>query len=82
MFPATLILLIAALSFGALALGAFIWAARHGHFHDIERQARLPLEERDLRLAHPWETPEQAEARREAWGEPLAPEPGEWGGAE
>ncbi len=39
------------------------------------------FEERDYRLERPWETPEQREARRRAHGEPVRPEPGEWGGA-
>ncbi len=82
MFPSTLVLLIVVLAFMAGALVFFIWAARAGQLGDLDRQAMLPLDERDLRVSHPWETAEQAEARREAWGEPLPPEPGEWGGAE
>jgi cbb3-type cytochrome oxidase maturation protein len=29
--------------FAAFALVAFIWAWKAGHFHDLERQARIPL---------------------------------------
>jgi protein-S-isoprenylcysteine O-methyltransferase Ste14 len=29
--------------FGGLALAAFIWAWKAGHFHNLEEQARIPL---------------------------------------
>jgi cbb3-type cytochrome oxidase maturation protein len=29
--------------FAAFALVAFIWAWKAGHFHDLERQAQIPL---------------------------------------
>jgi protein-S-isoprenylcysteine O-methyltransferase Ste14 len=29
--------------FAAFALVAFIWAWKAGHFHELERQARIPL---------------------------------------
>jgi len=29
--------------FAGFALVAFIWAWKAGHFHDLERQARIPL---------------------------------------
>jgi cbb3-type cytochrome oxidase maturation protein len=29
--------------FAGIALVAFIWARKAGHFHDLERQARIPL---------------------------------------
>ena len=29
--------------FAVFALVAFIWAWKAGHFHDLERQARIPL---------------------------------------
>lgn len=81
MFLSTLVVLIAALAFIAGVLIAFIWAVRHDQFGDLDRQVRLPLEGRDLRLIRPWETAEQAEARRREWGDALKPGPGEWGGA-
>jgi cbb3-type cytochrome oxidase maturation protein len=36
--------------FAGFALVAFIWAWKAGHFHDLERQARIPLgiEEEDF----------------------------------
>ena len=33
------------LIFAATALGGFIWAVTHGQFTDLERAARLPLED-------------------------------------
>ncbi len=82
MLPASLIVILGALVMGFAALGAFYWAWRRGHFDHLEAQAHVIFEERDYRLERPWEDEAQREARRQAYGEPIAPEPGEWGGAQ
>jgi len=81
MLPSSLAVLVTGAILGGLALGAFAWAWRRGHFDDIERQAHALFDERDYRLERPWESPAEQEERRRLYGEPLAPEPGEWGGA-
>ncbi len=81
MIPASLAVLLTGVLFGVLALVCFAWAWRRGHFDDMDAQAHLVFDSRDLRLERPWETDEEREARR-LHGAPLAPEPGEWGGAE
>lgn len=43
----TLTEMITWLIFAATALSGFIWAVTHGQFTDLERAARLPLEDDD-----------------------------------
>lgn len=81
MFPSSLVVILTGLFMGALALSAFAWAWRRGHFDRLDAQARVIFDERDHRLERPWESPDEREARRLAYGELLEPEPGEWGGA-
>ncbi len=82
MFPSSLAVVLTGFALGMGALGAFVWAWRRGLFADLDRQARVLFDERDLRLERPWETARQRSARRAAAGELLAPSHGEWGGAE
>lgn len=65
---------------GAVGLAAFSWALWVGAFESLDEQAGCILDERDLRLRRPWETPRQALERRRLYGGPLEPSPGEWGG--
>lgn len=81
MIPASLVVLLTGVAFGVLALACFACAWRRGHFDDMDAQAHLVFEPRDLRLERPWETAEQREARL-IHGAPVPPAPGEWGGAE
>ncbi|HEX6939293.1 MAG TPA: cbb3-type cytochrome oxidase assembly protein CcoS [Longimicrobiales bacterium] len=81
MLPTSPVVLLTGVALGVIALLCFVWAWRRGQFDDLEAQAHLVFEPRDLRLARPWETAAQR-ADRLRFGEPLEPEPGEWGGAE
>ncbi|HEX7117475.1 MAG TPA: cbb3-type cytochrome oxidase assembly protein CcoS [Longimicrobiales bacterium] len=81
MLPSSLTVLLAGVALGIIALLCFAWAWRRGQFDDMDTQAHLVFEARDLRLKRPWETLQQR-ADRLRYGRPLDPEPGEWGGAE
>ena len=80
MIPTSLAVLVMVLPLGALAFGAFVWAWRRGAFHDLDKQARVIFEPRDLRLERPWESAAQRAQRIEAFGPPETAERGEWGG--
>ena len=80
MFPSSLAVIGAGLVIGVLALAAFAWAWRSGAFRHLDRQAAVILDDRDLRLERPWESPRQRDERIAAFGEPLPPGTSEWGG--
>jgi cbb3-type cytochrome oxidase maturation protein len=80
-FPSSLAVIAAGLILGLVALAAFAWAWRTGAFRQLDRQAHVILDERDLRLERPWESPRQQAERVAACGELLPPRPSEWGGA-
>jgi len=79
MIPNSLAVLLMVLGIGGLALGAFVWAWRRGHFGDLEAQSRVIFEPRDLRMDRPWESPAQRAERARAYGPLEEPGPGEWG---
>lgn len=80
MFPSSLAVVGVGVLLGIIALGAFAWAWRRGHFDRLDRQAHIIFDERDMRLERPWES-ERQRARREArYGPLIEPSPGEWGG--
>lgn len=81
MFPSSLAVVLTGLFLGAIALAAFAWAWRRGQFEHLDAQAHVIFDPRDYRLERPWETEAQREERRRLYGEPVEPEPGEWGGA-
>ena len=81
MIPSSLVVILATLAIGVLALAAFVWAWWRGLFHDLDAQSRVIFEPDDLRLSRQWETPAQRVEREHAYGAPLAPRRGEWGGA-
>ncbi len=81
MFPSSLVVVIAGLLLVAIALGAYVWAWRRGQFSALDEQARVILDDRDVRLARPWETVEQRTDRVASFGRPVPPTPSEWGGA-
>lgn len=82
MLPSSLAVLVAALGLGTIALVLFAWAWRRGQFEDPGRAARVILDERDLRMRRPWESPDQRLERAIEHGAPVDPPPGSWGGAE
>jgi nitrogen fixation-related uncharacterized protein len=79
--PSSLVVVLATLAIGVLALTAFVWAWWRGLFRDFDAQSRVIFESDDLRLSRQWETPAQCVEREHAYGAPLAPRRGEWGGA-
>ncbi|GAC1479481.1 MAG: hypothetical protein NVS1B4_24080 [Gemmatimonadaceae bacterium] len=79
MFPSSLTVILAGLTTVAIALGAFFWAWRRGHFRQLETQSRVLLDERDVRLARPWETEQQRADRARHHGALVPPLVGEWG---
>ncbi len=81
MIPYSITVALTGLILGLIAIAAFIWAWRRGAFDHLDAQARVILDPRDYRLVRPWETPAQQEERRRLYGDPIEPEPGEWGGA-
>lgn len=80
MFGGSVVVVVGTLALVGLALVAWAAAWRAGAFRDVDAQARVILDPRDLRLDRPWETAHQRADRRASHGEPLPPEPGEWGG--
>jgi len=82
MIPYSIIVAITGLLLGLAAIAAFVWAWSRGAFENIDDQARVIFEPRDLRLLRPWETQAQQEERRKLYGELIEPAPGEWGGGE
>jgi len=82
MIPYSVVVAITGLLLGLMAIGAFAWAWKRGVFDDIDQQALVILDPRDLRLSRPWETDEEQAEREELYGELIEPAPGEWGGAE
>lgn len=79
MFPSSLAVVLTGLVLGFLALAAFAWGWRRGHYRDLKSQARVIFEPRDVRLERPWETPAQRAERAREFGTPIRPAPGEWG---
>jgi nitrogen fixation-related uncharacterized protein len=57
------------------------WAYRRGLFRDLDAQSRVIFDERDLRVARPWESPVERLTREVRHGAPEPAAPGEWGGA-
>lgn len=82
MFPSSLAVVLTGLALGVLALGVFAWGWRRGQFSDLDEQSRVIFEQRDYQGERPWESPRQRAERRREHGAPVAPDPGEWGGAE
>jgi hypothetical protein len=77
----SLAVILATLALGVVALAAFIAAWWRGHFRDLDAQARVIFDTRELRFARPWETPAQRIERETTYGAPLPARRGEWGGA-
>lgn len=80
MIPSSLTVILATLALGMVALAAFIAAWWRGHFRDLDAQARIIFDSRDLRFVRPWETSAQRLERQVTYGAPLPGERGEWGG--
>lgn len=81
MIPSSLPVIVATAALTLLAAAVLAWAYWRGFFHDLEAQSRVIFEPEDLRLERPWETPVERLEREVTYGEPIAPAPGEWGGA-
>ena len=81
MIPSSLPVILATAALTALAAVALAWAWRCGFIDNLEAQARVIFEPDDFRIARPWETPAERLQRELTYGEPVAPKPGEWGGA-
>ncbi len=79
MLGASLVVVLSTTGLLALAVLAYIVAWWRGAFDAIHTHASLIFEPRDLRVERPWETEAQRSERR-IHGEPVAHEPGEWGG--
>ncbi len=81
MIPSSLVVIIATAVLTLAAALVLGWAWRRGFFADLDGQARVIFEPRDFRLERPWETAVQRVEREAAFGPPVPPAPGEWGGA-
>lgn len=81
MLPSSLPIILAtvALTAGAAIMLAVVW--KLGFLREWDAQARSIFDERDFRLAREWEGPVDALERELQYGPPVAPRPGEWGGA-
>ena len=81
MIPSSLPVIVATAALTLLAVAALAWAWWRGLLDDLAAQSRVIFEPRDFRLERPWETPLQRLERETTHGAPIAPGPGEWGGA-
>lgn len=81
MIPSSVAVIVATAALTILGALVLIWAWRRGFFNDLDAQSRVIFEPRDWRIERPWETPVQKLERETAFGEPVAPHRGEWGGA-
>ena len=81
MIPSSLAVIVATAALTLLAAAALAWAWWRGYFDDLDAQSRVIFEPRDWRLERPWESPGARLVRETTSGAPLAPAPGEWGGA-
>jgi hypothetical protein len=79
--PSSLPVILATAAFTLLACVLMFWGWRRGYFRDLDAQSRIIFEPRDWQVARPWETPVERLEREVAYGRPVAPAPGEWGGA-
>lgn len=81
MIPSSIPVIVATAALTLLGALVLLWAWWRGFFHDLDAQARVIFEPRDWRVERPWETPVQRLERETAYGDTVAPVPGEWGGA-
>ncbi len=82
LLPTSLAVLFATVSMTLVPALVLVWGWRRGFFDDLEGQSRVIFDERDWRLARAWESDAVRLDRALAHGTPLAPTPGEWGGAD
>jgi nitrogen fixation-related uncharacterized protein len=64
---------------GFVTVGWFVWAFLRGKLDDPEAQAVVLFDDRDLRLARPWESRVEQDERRRRHGALLPPCPADWG---
>lgn len=81
MIPSSLPVIVATAALTILAALVLAWGWWRGYFNNLDAQARVIFEPRDWRVERPWETPIQRLQRESAFGDPVEPLPGEWGGA-
>ena len=81
MIPSSLAVIVATAALTLLAAAMLAWAWWRGYFDDLDAQSRVIFEPRDWRLERPWESPVDRLERETTYGAPIAPAPGEWGGA-
>lgn len=82
MLPTSLAVVLATAAMTLVPVLVLAWGWRRGFFRDLDAQSRVIFEPRDWRVERPWESPAERLTREVAYGAPLAPRPGEWGGAE
>lgn len=78
--PSSLPVIIATAALTLLAAGVLAWGYWRGFFRNLDAQSRVIFEPVDFRLERPWETAVQRLERETTFGDPVAPQPGEWGG--
>ena len=81
MLPTSLAIVLATVALTLVPALVLAWAWRRGLLRDLEAQSRIIFEPRDWRVERPWESPTERLTREVAYGDPLPPAPGEWGGA-
>ena len=82
MLPTSLAVALATVAMTLVPALVLFWGWRRGFFRDLDAQSRVIFEPRDWRVERPWEAPADRLTREVAYGPPVAPRPGEWGGAE
>jgi cbb3-type cytochrome oxidase maturation protein len=80
MLAASGVLILLSILVGIVGFGFLVWGLLNGQFDELEAQAMVPLDEEDLRLLRPWETPSQCEQRVRDHGTLLQARDSDWGG--
>jgi hypothetical protein len=79
--PTSLVVAIVTVAMTLVPAVVLFWAWRRGLFSDLEAQSRVIFEPRDWRVRRAWEGGADRLDRELRYGEPVEPEPGEWGDA-
>ncbi len=82
MLPTSLAVALATVAMTLSPALLLFWSWRRGYFRNLDAQSLVIFEAEDLQIARPWESAADQLTREVAFGTPLTPQAGEWGGAD